>query len=110
MSLRPTVRPGAEGIRNLASRLWAIGALMELLELTITVREKDDVALPPFTTSWSPAGVVLKVSATVRGSRRRISVSVKPSLSAAVSCNSRYEGYSWSGAANEPLATPLKDL
>ena len=35
-------------------------------------------------------------------------MSVRPSESVAVSFNSRYEGYSWSGAAKLPDATPLK--
>ena len=52
--------------------------------------------------------MVWKVSTTVRGSSRRVLVAVRPPESVAVSRSSRYDGYSWSGAVNEPLATPVK--
>src|SRR5918994_1216948 len=73
----------------------------------MTVREKGVVDSAPFTTSFSPAaGSDRKLSSTVWGSRRTLLVSVKPPESVAVSLSSRYEGYSWSGAVNVPLATP----
>ena len=45
---------------------------------------------------------------TVFGSSRSDSVSLSPPESVAVSRSSRWEGYSWSGAVKEPLATPGK--
>jgi len=60
------------------------------------------------TVSCSPVGLDRKVSATVCGSSRTVAVPVSPPLSVAVSCSSIQAGYSWSGAENEPLATPLK--
>jgi hypothetical protein len=81
---------------------------MVLWEPTITVRVNGVVeALLP-TVSCSPVGLVPKVRSTVWGSRRTLAVSVSPPLSVAVSCSSIQAGYSWSGAVNEPLATPLK--
>ncbi len=53
-----------------------------------------------------PGGLEANVSTTVCGSSLRISVSVRPPASVAVRRSSRYEGYSWSGAVNEPPATP----
>jgi len=44
------------------------------------------------------------VIATVFGSSRRVIVRVSPKPSVAVSSSSRYDGYSWSGATNEPPA------
>ena len=59
------------------------------------------------TDSCSPAGAVSNVRFTVRGSSRRVTVFVRPAPSVAVSSSSRCDGYSWSGATNEPDATPL---
>ena len=81
---------------------------MVLVEPTITVRVNDDLELVLFTDERSPPGVVWKVRTTVFGSRRRVLVSVRPPESVAVSFSSRYDGYSWSGAAKDPLATPAK--
>ena len=84
------------------------GAAMVLWEPTITVRVNGVVeALLP-TVSCSPVGLEPKVRSTVWGSSRTLAVSVSPPLSVAVSCSSIQAGYSWSGAENEPLATPLK--
>ena len=44
----------------------------------------------------------------MRGSIRRLTVCVSPPASVAVSSSSRCDGYSWSGAGNEPEATPLQ--
>src|SRR5262245_53480529 len=54
-----------------------------------------------------PLGTVCKVRLTVRGSIRRLMFAVRPAESVAVITSWRYDGYSWSGAANEPLAVPL---
>ena len=77
-------------------------------EPTITVRENGatDEALP--TVSLRPAGVS-NVRTTVRGSRRMLSVSVSPPASVAVRRSSRCDGYSWSGAVNDPVACPAYD-
>src|SRR5215210_35338 len=83
-------------------------ALKELVEPTITVREKGVVAWLLPTASFSPVGLVLKFSTTVCGSSRTLLVSVSPPESVAVRRNSRKAGYSWSGAANVPWATPEK--
>ena len=80
---------------------------MVLLDPMITVRVKVAVAWDPFTASLRPPGVLWKVSTTVRGSSRRVRVPVSPPESVAVRVSSRYDGYSWSGAVNEPLV-PVK--
>jgi len=51
-------------------------------------------------------GELAKVNVTVRGSSRSVFVSVRPPASVAVSRSSRYDGYSWSGVVNDPVATP----
>ena len=83
-------------------------ALTVLLEPTITVRVKVALAVAPPTASWRPPGVVWKVSCTVLGSSRSVLVVLSPPESVAVSLESRYDGYSWSGAVNDPPATPGK--
>ena len=79
-----------------------VGAATELVEPTITVRWNELVCAVPFTVSDRPVGAVLKVRSTVRGSSWTEVVSAWPSESVAVSCSSRNEGHSWSGATNEP--------
>jgi hypothetical protein len=63
--------------------------MMSLVDPTITVREKVAVAVVPFTASCKPPGMVWKVSTTVRGSSRRVTVCVRPPESVAVSSSSR---------------------
>src|SRR5919201_4436359 len=89
-------------------RVWVSGAAMVLREPTITVRVNSvvDELLP--TVSWSPAGLERKVRATVCGSSRTLVVPFRPPLSVAVSRSSIQDGYSWSGAEKEPLATPVQ--
>ena len=53
-----------------------------------------------------PAGLDWNVRSTVCGSSWTDVEAVRPFASVAVSWSSRYDGYSWSGAENEPLATP----
>ncbi len=72
----------------------------------MTVRVNGAVDVTPFTESCRPVGVVAKLSVTVCGSRRTDVVPLTPPPSVAVSWSSRYDGYSWSGAVNEPFATP----
>src|SRR5829696_8485432 len=81
---------------------------MVFLDPTITVRLKLAVLVVDPTVSCSPPGVVWKLRVTVRGSSWRDTLCRRPPESVAVSCSSRYDGYSWSGAVNEPLATPTK--
>ena len=79
-----------------------------MLDPTITVRVNGAAWLLAPTVSCSPAGLVWKVKSTVWGSRRMVSVSLRPPESVAVSVSSRYDGYSWSGPLNEPEATSSK--
>ena len=72
----------------------------------MTVRVNGAAAVCEPTDSCSPAGADSNVSATVRGSSRRVTVCVSPAPSVAVSSSSRCDGYSWSGAENEPEAAP----
>src|SRR5215210_5509 len=81
---------------------------MEFLEPMITVRVNVALVVALPTVSESPLGVVWKVSSTVFGSRRSVFVLVSPPESVAVNFSSRYDGYSWSGAVKELLATPWK--
>jgi len=55
-----------------------------------------------------PLGLDASDRSTVFGSSRIERVSVRPLLSRTVSRSSRCDGYSWSGAVNEPDATPGK--
>ena len=79
-----------------------------MFEPTITVRLNGVVELSPFTVSGIPDGIASKPSTSVCGSSLTLFVSVRPVASFATSCSSIHDGYEWSGAVNEPLATPLK--
>src|SRR5512133_110229 len=86
------------------------GALTEFAEPTTTVTENGVVRGASFTTRslrTRPPGLVLNVSTTVFGSSRTLAVEVSPPESVAVSCTSSQHGYSWSGAVNDPLPTPV---
>ena len=86
------------------------GALTEFAEPTTTVTENGVVRGASFTTRslrTSPPGLVLNVSTTVFGSSLTLVVEVSPPESVATSCTSNQQGYSWSGAVNDPLETPL---
>src|SRR5262249_38014288 len=50
------------------------------------------------------------VRLTTTGLRKTLVVPWSPPASVAVRTNSRFDGYSWSGATNEPLATPVKEV
>ena len=67
---------------------------MALLEPTITVRVKGAVPVVDPTVSCSPDGLVLNVSATVRGWISTLVLLCTPRLSVAVSRSSRCAGYS----------------
>src|SRR5262245_1561398 len=62
------------------------------------------VALP--TSTFTPVGADVMPRVVVAGSSRTESVAVAPALSVTVRRSSRCDGYSWSGAENEPDATP----
>src|SRR5262245_15632291 len=79
---------------------------MVLLDPTMTVRVNVAVELAPLNVSWSAHGAVWNVKTTVFGSSRSALVFVRPPESVAVRLSSRYDGYSWSGAVNDPLLTP----
>src|SRR5262245_59370643 len=86
------------------------GALTEFAEPTTTVTEIGVVRGASFTARslrTRPPGLVLNVSTTVFGSSRVLVVNVSPPESVAVSRTSSQHGYSWSGAVNDPLETPL---
>ncbi len=87
--------------------LCGVVALSEFVEPTMTVRVKGVVEEMVLTASCKPGGRGgeaeddrLRIEA--QGGRRADA----PPASVAVSLSSRYEGYSWSGALKEPLATP----
>ena len=79
-----------------------------LVDPAMTVRVNGVAALPPLRTSWSPEGLEAKVRLTVWGCSVTLAVLVRPPESVTVRTSSRLDGYSWSGAVNEPLATPTK--
>ena len=85
-----------------------LSAPMLLVEPRITLRVNGAVAVSPPSVSLAPAGRLASVGAAVWGSSRRVAVADSPRASRAVSSISRYDGNSWSGAGNEPLATPPK--
>ena len=84
-------------------------ALTEFVEPTMTVRVNGVVEEDALTDELQAGGAGgegeddrLRVEPERRGGAR-------PQPSVAVSRSSRYEGYSWSGAAKEPPATPVQD-
>src|SRR3712207_5777923 len=83
-------------------------ALTELAEPTMTwcVTGVVPDSLP--TDTPAPEGLDAKPRFTVWGSRRTVALFESPEESTAVSSSSRYDGFSWSGAGNEPLSTPSK--
>ena len=70
----------------------------------MTERVNGVVATSAPTASCRPGGDEAKVRSTVRGCTSSEAVAVLPSASVAVTRSSMYEGYSWSGAGNEPEA------
>jgi hypothetical protein len=53
--------------------------------------------------SVSPGGSLASVRSAVSGYKSTLAVSVRPPASVAVRRSSRWVGYSWPGAVNEPL-------
>src|SRR2546421_7124019 len=86
-----------------------VAALTAVVELRISVRVNGAVLPELPTTSWRPAGDEVKLTSAVSGSSRIDFVSVRPPESVTVSWSSSHAGYSWSGAANDPLVTPVHD-
>ena len=60
-------------------------------------------------TTLSPEGTLARLAATVLGCRSIVSLSLIDVESVTVSVSWMNEGYSWSGALNDPLATPVND-
>src|SRR3954467_2971478 len=83
------------------------GAVSEIAERASTVRVKGAASDSLPNASSRPGGQLASVTSVVRGSRRRLCVERSPSGSVAVADNSRWEGYSWSGAVKAPDG-PLK--
>ena len=81
---------------------------MEIREPWITVRLNGATLVELPTVNCNPVGALANDRLTVFGSSRTLVVACRPPLSVAVRRSMRKLGYSWSGAANEPLATPLK--
>ena len=105
---RPAVGPGPEGV-VFPPRVCGEGALIVLREPRITVRVNGAGAVKASSASGEARRTATaSVRSTVFGSRRTLWVRLSPPESVAVSRSSRYDGYSWSGAVNEPLATPAK--
>ncbi len=75
----------------------------------ITSRVNGAVAVSLPKVSSAPGGWLASVSIAVRGSSRRVALPIRPFVSRAVSAISRYDGKSWSGASNAPLAAPVND-
>ena len=86
----------------LAPSVCGVAPLMELSDPWITVRVNGVVEPVALTVSVRPVGLEANESFTVLGSRRIVRVSVSPPLSVTVSRSSMYDGYSWSGAGNDP--------
>ena len=107
MGGRATVRPRDEAVGRAANDLRA-GALTLFDDPTMTVRVTGAVTAWGPTLSPRPVGLVAKVRSTVCGSSRTLVLALAPAESVAVSTNVSDEGYSWSGAGNDPLATPAK--
>ena len=90
-------------------RVCGLPAVTPWLDPTMTVRVNGVAAsdcVP--TTSDRPVGTDWNVRLTVRGSSRSVVLACRFDESVAVRVSSRYDGYSWSGAAKEPPATPVQ--
>src|SRR5919198_191643 len=84
------------------------GALIEFVEpITACFVSGAGPAISSMPT-LAPVGFEAMVMVMIFGSRRTLVVAVAPVESVAVSWISSQHGYSWSGALNVPLATPLK--
>src|SRR5437764_957332 len=83
------------------------GALIEFVEpITACFVSGAAPAISSMPT-FAPVGFEATVRFMICGSTRTLVVAVAPVESVAVSWTSSQHGYSWSGALNEPLATPL---
>ena len=81
---------------------------MEFCELTMTVFVTGAVAVVSFRPRPKPEGLLLNVRFTVLGLTMTLVALSVPEESLAVSLISREDGYSWSGATNDPLEIPVK--
>src|SRR5919198_5690210 len=83
------------------------GALIEFVEpITACFVSGAAPAISSMPT-FAPVGFEATVIVMICGSRRTLVDAVAPVESVAVSWSSSQHGYSWSGALNVPLATPL---
>src|SRR5919198_3504893 len=83
------------------------GALIEFVEPTTACFVSGAAPAISSMPTFAPVGFEATVMFIVRGSRRTLVDAVAPVESVAVSWISSQHGYSWSGALNVPLATPL---
>src|SRR4029453_9357094 len=94
-------RPGREGNRCIKwPRIWNTTLDIDPAEPAIASALKGVGLEPCRYVTANPVGLVAKDSLVLTGSSRTLFTSVSPPASLAVSCNSRYDGYSWSGATN----------
>src|SRR5215218_4618083 len=89
-------------------RTCGVATAMVLCDPATTVADAGVVSVLAPTTTRSPLGAVAKERMTASGSSLRSVTPVKPPPSRAASRSVRNDGYSWSGAMNEPVATPAK--
>ena len=68
------------------------GALSELLDPVMTVREKGETLLTPLNVNLSPVGLVWKFNVVVLGSTRILVLLRKPEASVAVRVSSSSDG------------------
>ena len=86
---------------------WA-GALTLFDDPTMTRRVTGAAPVTVASDSWSPVGTLASVTSTVCGFSWTLVDVFAPDASVAVSTSDSDIGYSWSGAGNDPLATPTK--
>ena len=102
MGLGSAVRPRREPPASLGD-----GAFTVLAELTMTVWTNGACPEKVPTERPRPGGLDWKDRSTVWGFTLTLVLAGRPEA-VAVRRISRYDGYSWSGAAKDPLATPSK--
>ena len=83
-----------------------VGADTDTSEPVMTVPVNGAALAVSSSVSGMPAGTLASSTVLVFGCSSTLSVSVSPSASVAVSRSSSHDGYSWSGATNDP-AGPL---
>jgi hypothetical protein len=84
-----------------------VGALIEFCELTITVLVNRAIAVEAFKPSLRPEELLTSVRATVLGFKVMLAELSVPEESLAVRLICSEDGYSWSGAKNDPFVIPV---